>query len=163
MEKIKDFLYDISDLFFSLLIIGIIFFVVSWKLTDTMSVSWFSNINQDDIANLEFADVTTPEDDILNDGDSSGIVEVVPEDPVVEEPVVEEPVVEIRDVAFVVADGSTGYRIATTLAEEGLIEDADAFLQKLGEMKLGNKLRAGTFKLNTGMTIEEIINKLAGQ
>ena len=37
-EKIKDFLYDISDIFLSLLIIGLIFFAVSWKISDTLSI-----------------------------------------------------------------------------------------------------------------------------
>jgi len=46
MEKVKDFLYDISDFVFSLLIIMIIFLVVSWKLTDTMQVQWFSNLGK---------------------------------------------------------------------------------------------------------------------
>ncbi len=41
MNKVKDFLYDISDLVFSLLIIAVIFFIVSLKLSDTMKdVPW---------------------------------------------------------------------------------------------------------------------------
>lgn len=159
MEKVKDFLYDISDLFFSLLIIGVIFFVVSWKLTDTMSVTWFSNIDKDVINELEFGDITTPDD--------SQIIET--EDPVVEEPIVEEPVevepeepiVEIQEIDFTIERGNTGYQIAVRLEENGLIDNVDDFLAKLGEMDLGNSLQADTFTLNTGMTIEEIILKLA--
>ena len=66
MNKIKDFLYDVSDLFLSLLIIGIIFFVVSWKLTDTMAMSWFSNINDSSIENLEFEEgISYTDDDVM--------------------------------------------------------------------------------------------------
>lgn len=158
MEKVKDFLYDISDLFFSLLIIGIIFFVVSWKLTDTMSVSWFSNLG--DTPQLEFQDITTPTDEIVI-VDEPVIEEVVVDEPV-EEPA-EEVIVEIVEIDFEVSSGSTGYSIAKDLEEQGIIENKDDFLAKLAELELGNKLRSGTFKLNTGMTITEIINKLAGK
>lgn len=160
MEKVKDFLYDISDLFFSLLIIGIIFFVVSWKLTDTMSVSWFSNIDRDPIEETEVVEVTTPnlEEEVTVTDPVEEVTEPVEE---VTEPV--EEIVEVRDVTFEVAPGSSGYKIAVQLQEEGLITDVDEFIQTLGDLKLGNKLRAGTFKLNTGMTVEEIIKKLAGQ
>jgi len=159
MERVKDFLYDISDLFFSLLIIGIIFFVVSFKLTDTMSVSWFSNIDTPEIADIELPDATTPID--------NEVVEVVPEEeevvPEEEEAVPEEEVAEIRDVAFVIESGSVGYTIAKNLLAEELILDIDEFLQTLSDMGLGNKLQAGTFSLNTGMTTEEIIRILARQ
>lgn len=161
MEKVKDFLFDISDLFFSLLIIGIIFFVVSWKLTDTMAVNWFSNIDDSQMTNLEFDDITTPDDNLILEpeepvvDDSSEVVE--------EEPIVEEPVVEVKDVEFSIRSGNTGYQIAVNLQEAGLIDNIDDFIQKLGEMELGNKLQADTFTLNTGMTVEEIILKLARQ
>lgn len=156
MERVKDFLYDVSDLFFSLLIIGIIFLVVSWKLTDTMAVTWFSNIDSDDTV-AELPIDTTP--------DIEEVVIPVEEDLEPVEEVVEpvEEVIEVRDVSFEVTPGSTGYKIAVKLEEEGLISDVDVFIQTLGDLGLGNKLRAGTFKLTTTMTVEEIINKLAGQ
>lgn len=160
MERVKDFLYDVSDLFFSLLIIGIIFFIVSWKLTDTMAVTWFSNIDDNaPVAELPI-DTTPIVDDIVVEDETDPVVEDVVEDET--EPVQEE-VVEIQDVNFEVSPGSTGYKIAVKLQEEGLIEDVDSFIQTLGDLGLGNKLRAGNFKLNTGMTVEEIIKKLAGQ
>lgn len=166
MEKVKDFLYDISDFIFSLLIILIIFLVVSWKLTDTMQVQWFTNIGRGDVA-VEFTDDSTPS---LDDIDTSldEVIDITPtEDETVDEtPVEEDPVeevVEIRDVTFVIDPGSPGFRIATNLETEGLIDSVDEFIQKLDELNLGNKLRAGDFKLNTGMTVEEIIRALAGQ
>jgi len=165
MEKVKDFLYDISDLFFSLLIIAIIFIVVSWKLTDTMQVSWFSNLTRDDSAVADFNDASTPSIDdintVIDTTPEDTVTEVVPEDTTDVEDVTE--VVEIKDVSFTVDPGSPGYKIATNLEAEGLIDSVDSFIQKLDEMNLGNKLRAGNFKLNTGMSVEEIINVIAGQ
>lgn len=165
MEKIKDFLYDISDLFFSLLIIAIIFIVVSWKLTDTMQVSWFSNFGSDNTVADFNDDSRASLDDINKVVDTipdTTIVEVVPEDETTPEEIIPE-VVEAKDVTFTVSPGSPGYRIATELEAQGLIEDVDTFIQTLDDLSLGNKLRAGNFNLNTGMTVEEIINVLAGQ
>jgi len=166
MEKVKDFLYDISDLFFSLLIIAVIFIVVSWKLTDTMQVSWFSNFGREDA--ISFDDNSTASlDDINTVVDNTPDTTVTEIEPVEEEttPVVEEEteVVEIKDVTFTVSPGSPGYRIATNLEAQGLIDSVDTFIETLDDLNLGNKLRAGDFKLNTGMSVEEIIKVLAGQ
>lgn len=161
MERIKDFLYDISDLFFSLLIIGLIFFVVSLKLNDTMADTWFSNIRQSDIDSVEFEDITTPNLEIpLQEEDDTVVVEPE-EDQIIDEP--EPPVVEVKEVTFEILPGTSGYKIATNLKSDHLIDDVNLFIQTLDEMKLGNKLRAGSHKLSTDMTIEDIILKLTGQ
>lgn len=159
MERVKDFLYDISDLFFSLLIIALIFFVVSVKLNDTMTDTWFSNIPGDTAEALDFvADVTTPD---LNNPVVD--LETLTPDETVDAIEPTEPVVEVREVRFEIPSGSSGYQIATKLQKESLISTVDEFTKKLDEMKLGNKLRAGNHQLNTGMTVEEIILKLSGQ
>lgn len=167
MEKVKDFLYDISDLFFSLLIIAIIFIVVSWKLTDTMQVSWFSNLTRDDSAVADFNDASTPSIDdintVIDTTPEDTVTEIIPEDTDTTETDDTTQVVEIKEVSFTVDPGSPGYKIATNLEAQGLIDSVDSFIQKLDEMNLGNKLRAGNFKLNTGMTVEDIINVIAGQ
>lgn len=38
MERIRDFLYDVSDLLISLLIIAVIFAVISWKLNESIPI-----------------------------------------------------------------------------------------------------------------------------
>lgn len=44
MEKIKDLFYDVSDVLLSVLIIAIMFYTISWKLSDTMSYTPSFNI-----------------------------------------------------------------------------------------------------------------------
>lgn len=168
MEKVKDFLYDISDFVFSLLIIVIIFFVVSFKLTDTMQVHFFTNLGKDTATELN--DATVPSLDDIDNNPINLPEETTDVTPPVEDTTepedttpAEETVVEIKDVDFEIAPGSPGFKIATNLESAGLIQDVDEFISKLDELNLGNKLRAGTFKLNTGMTVEEIIRTLAGQ
>lgn len=162
MERVKDFLYDISDLFFSLLIIALIFFVVSLKLDATMVDTWFSGKTSTETQTLEFEESTPPD---LNNPitDPNTVTPGDTVDPVEPDEPVDVPVVEIRDVRFEILPGTSGYQIAAKLESEKLIASIDEFTQKLGEMQLGNKLRAGVHQLNTGMTVEEIILKLSGQ
>ncbi len=184
MEKIKNFFYDISDLLFSLLLIAIIFFVVSWKLSDTMKITWFSKLTGQE-KEVELNESLTAVDDIGAVNDLSPVVTDEPEDntqvvdinPIdtttvdintdvteLEPEVIDtEPIeTEIKDISFVIKSGTPGYKIASNLKEQGLIADKDEFLRTLESMKLGSKLRAGTFDLNTGMSVEEIINELTG-
>ena len=71
-------------------------------------------------------------------------------------------VIPIVDVKFEVPSGAPGYKVAKLLKENNLILDIDDFLNTLDDLKLGNKVRAGTHKLNTGMTTREIIEVLTG-
>lgn len=162
MEHVKDFLYDISDLFFSLLIIALIFFVVAMKLDDTMSQTWFSNIKSDTSLSLDHIDASTPDS-------TTPVIDITPdpttdvETPVEPETPIEVPVVEVRTVNFDIPSGSSGYQIASKLQAQGLIETTDEFLHVLAERDAERQLHAGSHKLNTGMTVEEIIKKFTGQ
>ncbi len=40
MEQVKDFLFDLSDILISLIIVAVIFTVVSWKLNETIPISF---------------------------------------------------------------------------------------------------------------------------
>ncbi len=55
LEKIKDILYDVSDIVLSLIIVALIFFVVSWKISDSLAF-----------------DITIPEKNRHSRGDQPG-------------------------------------------------------------------------------------------
>lgn len=65
------------------------------------------------------------------------------------------------DITVVVNEGSSVYQIGKILEDKGLIEDAEAFVvqEKLSEYK--DQLKAGTYILNTTMTVEEQMAILA--
>lgn len=44
LEKVKDFFYDISDVLLSIVIIAVMFYTISWKLSDTMSYTPHFNL-----------------------------------------------------------------------------------------------------------------------
>ncbi len=182
MEKLKNFAYDISDLLFSLIIIAIIFAVVSWKLTDVMQINWFSNINEnpieidesmtasslDKINNLPANEPTVSDTTVTEVTEVSEVNETTTTDTEEKKPEAEattetNKTSEGKNITFTVKSGSTGYKIAKNLKNQGIIDDVNTFIKKLDEMKLANKLRSGKFKLNTNMSLEEIIKILAGK
>lgn len=58
MEKIKDFLYDLSDIFLSLIIVALIFSVVTWKISDIMKTPSIS-VAESDNSYMTSSDNTT--------------------------------------------------------------------------------------------------------
>lgn len=70
MDKIKNFLYDISDMILSLIIIALIFYAVSWKISDTLSPDTDVSTNKPPIAKTDATDkpseTTTPKPEDTN-------------------------------------------------------------------------------------------------
>lgn len=162
-EKIKDFFYDISDIFVSLLIIALIFVSVSWKISDTLSIDIDAPITSEtDLEQVEDPPVIivtpeTPEEPVEETP--------APEEPVEENPAPEEPVTEVPlDLeTFTVSEGSTGYSIGQKLQSEGYIDDVNSFVKRLIEMGYDSKLRAGDFKISKSDDLDTLIKVLAGQ
>lgn len=162
MEKIKDFLYDMSDVVISLMIVAVIFYVVSWKLNESMPVEF----NFGEAVTTEGTDSTDspptefPSEDTVN----RPIEETteVPTDVVATtEAPVSPPTATGQKITITIPSGATGFSIAKALKEKGLIKDVNAFIKHVEALKLGNKLTAGTFNLTTDMTEEQIIKKIA--
>jgi hypothetical protein len=154
-EKIKDFFYDISDIFVSLLIIALIFISVSWKISDTLSID------------IDAPIASAIDQEQVNDPPVIVVTPEKPEDPVDETPedpeVVVEPVTPVDLKTFTVSEGSTGYSIGQKLQSEGYVDDVNSFVKRLIEMGYDSKLRAGDFKISTSDDLDTIIRVLAGQ
>jgi len=189
VERIKDFIYDISDIFFSLLIIAGIFLVVTWKISSSMafdliptyfdkeaSQTEISKINtKDDDANETVIDATLPTTDTEStEGTEAGNTEgadsstgstetetTTPAETDTNSSRVE--ITDIRDITIEVKMGSNGQDIAKLLKSNGLIAETSIFNKKVAEMALGGKLQAGKFKLSTGDTLENMIRVLCGR
>jgi len=173
----KDIIYDISDIVISLVIITVIFFVISWKLNESMPISYqVDNTDTSPIASndtVETApDTETSVDDIPFAEERPTEGDPVVAEPEVIEPEVTDPVPEVitptpstpsgQEVEIVIPSGSTGFAIAKILKDQGFISDINGFISKVEEMGLGAKLRSGTFKLKTDMNQEQVIKILAG-
>lgn len=169
MERIRDFLYDISDLLISLLIIAAIFMVISWKLNETIPIEAAvapppaeepSSANpatppadSGTVAEPETLDIPADASDADKpiDGEQT-TPPVKPTKPAVETG---------KPITITIPSGSPGVAIGKILKENGLITDVNAFIQKVDALGLGPKLRSGSFQLKTGMDLEQIIKTLA--
>jgi cell division protein YceG involved in septum cleavage len=134
MEKLKDFIYDISDMILAALIVIAIVVVVATKVSTTMDMSFMKSSKAENAS--KSAQAAKPS------GDTSPGYNI--------------------PVSFEISSGATGYSIAKQLREQGLISDSSAFIKRVEEMNAGSKLKAGTFILRKSMTLDEIIKSLAG-
>lgn len=176
-EKIKDFLYDISDIFVSLLIIGVIFFAVSWKISDTLSIDINSTTNTttEGVETTEGSKiVVTPVEPTEASTEASteeGATEATTTAPT--EAPTEAPTQAPTQAAtqagtqalenFVVGDGELGTTIGRNLEAQGFVSDSDDFVKRLIEMGYDSKLHAGTYKISKSDSLDTIIKVLAGE
>lgn len=171
MERVKDFFFDLSDILISLLIIAVILFVVTWKLSDTMPLD-FALLQADQETEAPTEEDKTPTIPIGTTENAGTPTEEVTqptdatEPPPAEtpsEPAPTPPVETVKVITVTIPEGSTGNSIAKILASNGLISDIAAFNKKVEDIGLGGKLRAGTFKLSTDMSDETIAKTISGQ
>jgi hypothetical protein len=180
LEKIKNILYDLTDVVLALVIIVVMFSIITWKITDSMAFNFASLFNDgEDIQNEELissdAQENNPQEDVVieeavdsedpsNNNDNTEPTEATEpdqtDDPTEtndsQETIVEEVTVEIDS-------GSTGYGIAKLLEEKSLINNRNDFIKRVEELGLGAKLRSGTYTFKTNNNMDEIIYKLSGQ
>jgi len=176
-EKIKDFLYDISDIFVSLIIIGVIFFAVSWKISDTLSVDINAPITSSTeteattdgpkivVTPVEPTDATASGETTTAEGATEATTQAsteattqapteAPTQATTQTPVFE---------SFVVGEGELGSTIGRNLESQGFINDSDDFVKRLIEMGYDSKLHAGTYKISKTDSLDTIIKVLAGE
>jgi len=65
-----------------------------------------------------------------------------------------------QNVTFSIAQGSSTGDIATVLEDKGLVKSSFIFKLVVKHTKTGDKLQAGDYTLNTGMSMMEIIENL---
>ena len=185
IKRIRDFIYDINDVFVAIVILLIAVGVIFWRSTSIMAYPQYlaEKNGNTNTANLDFSDIDlTPEkvDDINPNPDDPKIDEQTqpgsetqpgddtpqggdtkPEDkpdPQPQGPASQDGSVtaEIR-----VPAGSRWASVARDMVTAGLIKDDErsAFIAKVSEMKCDTKLQAGTFTL-TNTSFEDMIKVL---
>lgn len=68
-----------------------------------------------------------------------------------------------QEVEVTITQGSSKKDIASLLKGNGLIKRKSAFLLKAKSSSYGNKIRYGTFRLNTGMSIEDLLKAISSE
>lgn len=163
-DKILDFLYDYVDYVIMLAIVVIVVGIIGWRL-DLIFTG-------ESLANADPAPVVVEEDNGQADDDVDASEEENTDDAeedqdedttegeTEEEPEEEPEEDSSSDVKIEIPSGTASMGVADILVENGLIDDASEFLARAGEQEAETKLRAGTFTIPSGSSIDEIIQIL---
>lgn len=177
LEKIKDIVYDVSDILLSLVIVALIFFVVSWKISDSLAfeieIPEKSGIAQAEEGDTDIIDISEVDDGSESSSETTGsdgtggTPEEIPASGTDASTDAKPGGTKVELVGVTkeieIKSGSTGYSIGKLLAEAGLVPDSQTFINRVEELGLGAKLRSGTFTLSSDMSLDEVIYKISGQ
>lgn len=157
MKKLKDLIYDYNDIVIAIVIIVIAALVIFVKVSDIMAYPTFAKNDTPQSQDVDFSDVDlnpVDVDPVINPGTDT--IQGNPED---EDPVAPVDTPDNKpsgDVKFEVKSGEYLSTVASNLKAKGLISDASAFVKKVEEMKLDNKLQIGEFTIPSGSSDEQI-------
>lgn len=176
-DRFKDILYDLSDTLITLVIIVLIIGTVSWKISDSMT---YSNAlakaqppeislgeepenglpageapSESDKPDNSSSEVQPSVNTLPAGGSTTNNAGTQPPASGTSAPSGEKMTIDIKS-------GSTGYAIAKLLVEKGLVKDTQTFIQRVEALKLGSKLKAGTFEVTSGMPLDELIKVITG-
>ena len=166
MNKLKDIIYDYSDVVAAVLIVVLTVGVVFWRVSAIMGYSDKPEKGNDKQTEVDISDIDLNKTDTQDPGnqnpdnyesDPENQPEVDPEPPT---PTGE--FVTKEEVKYTVAKGMTCTKIGKDLEEKGLIENATEFVDLAKELDRATKLQASTFTIPKGSTAEDIIYILSG-
>jgi len=178
MEKIKDLIYDYSDLFLALLItmamVGIVYINLTTIFDDSvLAIPDPSSVliggseissELDTSSETIIIDLNDPiaENTDVEDSRHESEPETVTTEPSTP-PTPAAPPVTGEMVTVTIPNGTPGIGIARILVENQLLPDTTAFVQAAEEMELALKLKSGTFQIPAGSSPEQMVRIIAGQ
>ncbi len=138
MDKFNDILYEVSDLLLGFVVLLVIVSTVGWQL-----YGWFEPGKAQ--ATDKVATEITVEKKEINMEDKEN----------------ENKKIEVKEVIrFEIKPGEAGVKIAENLKHQGFIDSPDEFLNMLKKSNLENSMKAGTYSITKGSTMEEIVHIL---
>ena len=172
-DKLKDFLYDSVDYLFIIGILVVVVGVIGWRLDvlfekDTVSAQPTDVVVVDNSSREDFLDEITPDTSEPEDGEEKA-PEELQEPPVVPAPPKQVPTnptppqtppPSVETVKLTIPEGSMPGKIGLILQENGLVTSSRDFIAKAVELKLDTKLKAGTYSISKGSTLEDIVKMM---
>lgn len=160
-EVVKDILYDSIDYIIMIGIVGIVVFIIGWRLdllfakdaldippTDTViENNKDNNVGEHwDNHNVEDPIDKTNDDTDNNDNNTNKPIDN------------NKPEETKKDmVKITIPSGSLPSKIGSILEENGLVSSKSDFVLKAQELKLDTKLKSGNFEIKSNSSIEEIL------
>ena len=172
MEKIKDIVYQISDILFGLVVLLAVLLIFTFQLYGWFNIDMPQSIARfipqkvslNTYAEAEPAavkPVDSPKKTDTSLSDENEQKENMTSAPL-EEPsptqadAVEKPAPsELRNI--VIASGSTSNSIGNALYENNIIKSVEEFTNRLTELKLETKIKAGTFRIPQNAPLDDVI------
>ncbi len=139
INAIRDFIYNITDYGLIITVVAIMVVILVWRF----DVLFSRGINKDVIPDIPI--VSKPVEE--------------PEEPVEEVPIEELPSGLIATIS--IPQGSYPSKIAEILLSNNLINDKDAFLTRCVELNLDTRLQSGTFDIEVGTPLDDVIKIIA--
>ena len=159
INAIRDFLYNITDYGLIIIVIVVMVGILSWRF----NILFSRGIDKEVIEQL--SPIAT------NDPDSTDSTDTNPKDSAdnAEEPSQADVSDKPSDnesgssliATVVIPDGTLPSKIAEILLNSNLIDDKNSFLNKSVELGLDKKLRSGTYEIEVGTSLDNIIRILA--
>ena len=159
LEGLKDILYDSTDYVIMIAIVGIVVFVIGWRLDllfakDAKDIPPKNNV----VAETDKDSNTKPSDPVSKDGKEDININPPKEEPT-EDNSKEEPATG-QTIKVNIPNGSLPSQIGNILESNGLVSSNADFIEKLLEMKLDTKLKSGNYEFKTNTPIEDVITLL---
>lgn len=156
MDKLKDIIYDYTDLLLSLLVILIIVFIIGTNF------SFFDQDLSSFIASSDNENNTNQQSPVRED--QKDLNEQAPTNENVEEesevdgaPEAEE---EMDAITIEIPQGATAAQIGDTLYTHDLVNSSSEFVETTENLNVSHRLRPGTFDIPRDATIREMIQIL---
>lgn len=159
-NAIRDFLYNITDYGLIITVIIIMVAILGWRFEILFNRGIDKEIIDDLPEITEPEDVNEPEDSDPGNPEEPGNSE----EPgtTVENPETPENPGGTGLIATVtIPEGSFPSSIADILLNSNLIKDKQEFLNRSMELGLDTKLRSGTFEIEVGTSLDNVIKKIA--
>lgn len=140
MNKIRDIIYNVSDILVTLLIIIAALLLISWRVSAIMHYG-----SPDDAASdtqVEETDASADADSSAGDG-SGDVNDNIP--------------APTGDVSFTVSANQSAEAIGQALADAGLVADKQTFINAVNAAGAATRLKTGSFTIPAGSTPEQIV------
>ncbi len=174
MDKLKDFIYEISDLLFGASVLLLIILISTYQLHGWFNISFPNNIkniipnNQINIdENKNNSEKSTPEtkksnitlenttdEDIIKENTENKPLEV---DEINKNKNTPSTQIEITLRNISITPGSSSDKVANALYENNIITSKENFISRLIELNSETKIKAGSFQIPSNSSVDEVI------
>ncbi len=180
MKKLKDIIYDYNDVVVALLIIISAGLIIFWRVNTVMAYPKYAaeyTTTQAGV-DIDFSDVDLSQAPVDNqqdpgadptaEGETTGSAVEQTSEPAIVDPgdttgeAVQPPPSQVVYTLTISRENKNGswQAVGNWLLENNIISDKAKFIARVEERNVSTKLQLGTFEFSTGMTLDELIDKL---